>query len=102
LVPSRYTRGRDFAAVAGLYVLAKIVEALDRPIFELGHIVSGHTLTHLAAAGASYWILRMLRKRRSRTLFHGDSRGLRRRDGSANSLREIRRVISGFGGIIDP
>jgi hypothetical protein len=50
--------------VAGLYVLAKILEALDRPIFELGHIVSGHTLKHLAAAGAGYWILRMLRKRR--------------------------------------
>jgi hypothetical protein len=65
LLPSHYTRGRDFAVVAGLYVLAKIVEALDRPIFELGHIVSGHTLKHLAAAGAGYWILRMLQKRRS-------------------------------------
>jgi hypothetical protein len=65
LLPSRYTRSRDLAIVAGLYVLAKIVEALDRPIFELGHIVSGHTLKHLAAAGAGYWILRMLQKRRS-------------------------------------
>jgi hypothetical protein len=64
LLPSRYTRGRDFAVVAGLYVLAKILEALDRPIFELGRIVSGHTLKHLAAAGAGYWILRMLLKRR--------------------------------------
>jgi hypothetical protein len=64
LLPSRYTRGRDLAMVAGLYVLAKILEAMDRPIFELGHIVSGHTLKHLAAAGAGYWILRMLRKRR--------------------------------------
>jgi hypothetical protein len=64
LLPSRYTRGRDLAIVAGLYVLAKILEALDRPIFELGHIVSGHTLKHLAAAGAGYWILRMLQKRR--------------------------------------
>ena len=64
LLPSRYTRGRDFAVVAGLYVLAKILEALDRPIFELGHIVSGHTLKHQAAAGAGYGILRMLRKRR--------------------------------------
>jgi hypothetical protein len=64
LLPSRYTRGRDFAVVAGFYVLAKILEALDRPIFELGHIVSGHTLKHLAAAGAGYWILRMLQRRR--------------------------------------
>jgi hypothetical protein len=64
LLPSRYTRARDLATIAGFYVLAKILEALDRPIFELGHIVSGHTLKHLAAACAGYWILRMLLKRR--------------------------------------
>ena len=29
-----------------------------------GHIVSGHTLKHLAAAAAGYCILRMLQKRR--------------------------------------
>jgi hypothetical protein len=51
--------------VAGFYVLAKVLELLDRPIFELGHVVSGHTLKHLAAAGAGYWILRMLLKRQS-------------------------------------
>jgi hypothetical protein len=64
LLPSRYTRGRDLAIVAGFYVLAKVLESLDRQIFDLGHIVSGHTLKHLAAAGAGYWIFRMLRKRR--------------------------------------
>ena len=63
-LPSRYTRPRDLAIIAGFYVLAKILEAVDRPIFELGHIVSGHTLKHLAAACAGYWILRMLLKRR--------------------------------------
>ena len=35
-------------AVAG-NVLAKIFELLDRPIFALGGIVSGHTLKHLSA-----------------------------------------------------
>jgi hypothetical protein len=40
------------------------LEALDKPIFSLGQIVSGHTLKHLAAATAAYWILRMLQKRR--------------------------------------
>ena len=30
----------------------------------MGNIVSGHTLKHLAAAGAGYWILRMLVKRK--------------------------------------
>jgi hypothetical protein len=63
LLPAKYTRGSDFAVVVGLYVLAKILETADRQVFAIGHIVSGHTLKHLAAATASYWILRMLQKR---------------------------------------
>jgi len=63
LVPATYTRGSDFAVVVGLYVLAKILEEADRQVFALGHIVSGHTLKHLAAAAAGYWILRMLQRR---------------------------------------
>jgi hypothetical protein len=63
LFPPKYTRGPDFAIVVGLYVLAKILEEADRQVFALGHIVSGHTLKHLAAAAAGYWILRMLKKR---------------------------------------
>jgi len=70
LLPSRYTRTWDLAIVAGFYVLAKVLEALDRQIFELGHIVSGHTLKHLAAACAGYWILRMLLKRRPIEAIH--------------------------------
>jgi hypothetical protein len=49
--------------VVGFYVLAKILETADRQVFGLGRIVSGHTLKHLAAAAAGYWILRMLQKR---------------------------------------
>jgi hypothetical protein len=64
LLPSSYTRRADLAIVAGFYVLAKVLEILDRQIFELGHVVSGHTLKHLAAAAAGYWILRMLLNRR--------------------------------------
>ncbi len=63
LFPPKYTRGADFAAVVGFYALAKILEESDRQVFALGHIVSGHTLKHLAAAAAGYWILRMLQKR---------------------------------------
>jgi hypothetical protein len=63
LLPPKYTRGSDFSVVVGLYILAKILETADRQIFAVGHIVSGHTLKHLAAATASYWILRMLQKR---------------------------------------
>lgn len=62
-LPSRYTRASDFGVVAGFYVLAKILESADKIIFSVGHVVSGHTLKHLAAAGAGYWILRMLQNR---------------------------------------
>jgi hypothetical protein len=61
--PERYTRTSDLAIVVGFYALAKALETLDKPIFAVGHIVSGHTLKHLAAAAAGYWILRMLQKR---------------------------------------
>src|SRR5260370_14224183 len=60
---SRYTRGTDIFTVAGLYGLAQAFESLDRPIFPLGNTVSGHTLKHLAAAVACYWVPRMLASR---------------------------------------
>lgn len=63
LLPPRYTRSFDFAVIAGLYVVAKICEAADRQIYSAGHLVSGHTLKHLAAGVAGLWILRMLQKR---------------------------------------
>jgi hypothetical protein len=63
LLPARYTRSSDLSVVAGFYVLAKVLESTDRWIFSLGQVVSGHTLKHLAAAAAGYWILRMLQKR---------------------------------------
>jgi hypothetical protein len=64
LLPPRYTRGTDFLVVFGFYVLAKILESADRQIFSLtDHMLSGHTLKHLAAGAAGLWILRMLAKR---------------------------------------
>lgn len=64
IFPARYTRGSDIAVVVGLYALAKILETADKAIFQAdAGLVSGHTLKHLAAAGAGYWLLRMLRKR---------------------------------------
>jgi hypothetical protein len=59
----RYTRGSYVVLVVALYLVAKGLELLDRAIFSLGGIVSGHTLKHLAAAAAGYWLLRMLRTR---------------------------------------
>jgi hypothetical protein len=61
--PRRYTHAADFGLVIGFYVLAKILESFDKPIFAFLHVISGHTLKHLAAAAAGHFILRMLQKR---------------------------------------
>jgi hypothetical protein len=61
--PSRYTRGADIHMALALYGCAKLAEAGDREIYDLGQVVSGHTVKHLLAALAIYWILRMLTKR---------------------------------------
>jgi hypothetical protein len=63
LFPARYTRGADLVMAMGFYVLARIFELLDRQIFNLGHVISGHTLKHLAAGLGVYWIFRMLARR---------------------------------------
>jgi hypothetical protein len=63
LFPPRYSRSADLLWVAGLYVLAKMAEALDARIWGATRFVSGHTLKHLIAALAVYCVLRMLVKR---------------------------------------
>jgi len=66
LLPPRYTRSWDFAVVFCFYVLAKIFETADRRIFSIDqHTMSGHTLKHVAAGAAGFWILKMLSKRRA-------------------------------------
>jgi hypothetical protein len=63
LFPPAYTRTVDLLAVGGIYIVAKLFELFDRPILELGHVVSGYTLKHLTAALSAYWALRMLQLR---------------------------------------
>lgn len=63
LFPPRYTETGGYIAALGWYVLAKVAEALDRPIFAAGEIVSGHTLKHMLAAAALYWLYRMISRR---------------------------------------
>ena len=57
---SRYTRGTDVYWVFGAYLAAKLFEYLDREILALGHLVSGHSLKHLAAALAGLVVCRTL------------------------------------------
>lgn len=63
ILPSGYTYDNAFLKAIGLYALAKVAEMLDQQLFSLGQIVSGHTLKHLIAALAIWWIVRMLQKR---------------------------------------
>jgi hypothetical protein len=62
--PPKYTGASYWVAAAALYMLAKLLEFLDGKIFSFGSIVSGHTLKHLAAAGAAFMILRHFQTRR--------------------------------------
>jgi hypothetical protein len=63
-LPTRYTHSSYLGVVVAFYVLAKLLETFDKQIFAVGHIVSGHTLKHIVAGFAGYWILRMLERRR--------------------------------------
>lgn len=64
LLPPKYTGTGYWIVAAALYVLAKLFEYFDASIYSIGHVVSGHTLKHLAAAGACLAILRYFQARR--------------------------------------
>jgi len=63
--------------VAGLaaYGAAKGLEAADRAIFDVLHVVSGHTLKHLVAAGGVACLVVMLRVRSSYTVSRAAASG---------------------------
>ncbi|CAA3028368.1 Ceramidase domain-containing [Olea europaea subsp. europaea] len=64
LLPPMYTHSTYWLWAAGFYLLAKIEEAADKPIYSLTHhIVSGHTLKHLCAAMVPVFLTLMLAKR---------------------------------------
>jgi hypothetical protein len=64
LFPPRYTGASYWAAAVALYALAKLLEFYDEKIYSFGHLVSGHTLKHLAAAAGGFAILRLFEMRR--------------------------------------
>lgn len=64
LYPPRYSGDRDILAVIGLYLLALLCDLSDRSIATLtSDLVSGHTLKHLLAAGAAFWVAIRLKRR---------------------------------------
>ena len=59
-----YDLGHGYLVALALYLLALLAEWLDAWLFELTGFVSGHSIKHLIAALAIYWLLRMLRRRK--------------------------------------
>jgi hypothetical protein len=63
LYPARYAGAGYLMAGLMSYAAAKVFELADEAVFALGHIISGHTLKHLVAAGGVGCLVRMLRVR---------------------------------------
>lgn len=62
----RYTGLRYLIAAFGLYVAAKLFETFDYAIYRKdGGVISGHSLKHVTAAIACFYLLLMLVKRQS-------------------------------------
>lgn len=65
LFPSRHKLGQEQWKVLGLYGLAMAGDVLDKPIYFLNRIVSGHTLKHFIGAAAVEKQLQLLRLRQA-------------------------------------
>jgi hypothetical protein len=63
LFPAPYTLTGDLFAALACYIVAKLLEILDRQVFAQGGLVSGHTLKHLVSGLAPLFILHMVRYR---------------------------------------
>lgn len=64
LYPPRYSGDRNILTVIGLYALVLLFDFSDRPVFVLtGGLISGHTIKHVIAALAAYWVVLHLRRR---------------------------------------
>ncbi|MCH8347721.1 MAG: ceramidase domain-containing protein [Proteobacteria bacterium] len=62
--PPRYQGARYLILILVFYGLAKLAEGLDWQIWDLtGKIISGHSLKHLLAALATYYLVLYLKKR---------------------------------------
>lgn len=67
LFPSPFTHSGLLWGLVVAYVLAKLFEILDAPIFNLLHVVSGHSLKHIAAALGTYFVLLSATRRTARS-----------------------------------
>lgn len=67
LFRARYTHSRYLFAMLGVYALAKVSEHFDAELLAFGNLVSGHTIKHLVASLPIWFVLQMLRTRKSVT-----------------------------------
>ena len=61
--PARYTRRGEIWTMLAIWVLARVAEWLDTPLYAGAWFLSGHTFKHLLAALAAAWLLRMILRR---------------------------------------
>lgn len=55
-----YQKGvRQLVMVVIWYVIAKLFEQFDNPVFSMLHVVSGHTLKHVAAGVSTWYLVRL-------------------------------------------
>lgn len=64
LFPSAFSKSLFMWVVPALYLAAKVFEWLDEPVFQVTGFISGHTLKHLLAALAVYFVILALRRRK--------------------------------------
>ena len=64
LFPPKYTGALYWALAVAFYALAKLLEFYDAKIYSFGHLLSGHTLKHFAAAAGGFAILKLFEMRR--------------------------------------
>jgi len=64
LFPPKYTGAFYWAVAVAFYALAKLLEFYDAKIYSFGHLLSGHTLKHFAAAAGGFAILKLFEIRR--------------------------------------
>lgn len=74
MFPARSDNTRAFAIAVAANIAAKVFELLDKPIYQLGGIVSGHTLKHLSA-GLGFVPLMLLIYRRIKRYPHQEALG---------------------------
>ena len=64
--PRRYSHSWIYAAILSCYIVAKVLENQDAEVLSLlGGAVSGHSLKHLAAGAATWFMVDLFRKRRA-------------------------------------